>query len=63
MGQHRERARIAGLDADLARQAGHGFQVVGEHIRPGREHLIDRGQIAGEVAGQGLPAPDRDRPA
>jgi hypothetical protein len=39
-------AFYAGLYAHLARQAGHGFEVVGEHVRLGVEH---------DVHGRGVP--------
>jgi len=55
MSKHRikERGYLAWTRTSHARR-GTVFQVVGEHIGPGVEHLIDRGQIASKVAGQGF---------
>ena len=61
-------ARVAGLDADLARQPRHGLEVVREHVGIGVEHDVDVLGPALEVAGEdlerhprarGLHAPDR----
>ena len=52
--EDRVRPRVAGLHAHLAREAGHGLQIVREHVGPGGEHGVDRAGVALEVAGQHL---------
>ena len=47
-------ARVARLDADLARQPRHGLEVVGEHVGVGVEHDVDELGLALEVAGEDL---------
>jgi hypothetical protein len=52
--QDRVGAVVAGLDADLAAEAGDGLEVVGEHVGVGGEHGVDVGELALEVGDQDL---------
>ncbi len=52
--ENRVAARIAGLDPDLARQARHRLEVVGEHVGPCLQDGVDGAGVALEVAGEDL---------
>jgi hypothetical protein len=52
--QHRVRAVVAGLHADLAAQPRDRLEVVGEHVGARVEHGVDVGEVALEVGDQHL---------
>src|SRR5664279_818371 len=59
---HREdaqRAFVREARADPPEHPGHGLAVVGEHLWPGLQHLVDEVRLAGEVRGEHLDADAR----
>ena len=52
--EHGEAAIVAGLDADLATQARHRLEVVGEHVGRGPQDRVDLVELALEVGHQHL---------